>query len=57
VILRVKDASMMPRAENLSRLLVSVGLSVTTQIDSQQLFDLKIVVPSQKALTAQEAPA
>jgi len=47
VIIRIKDASMMPRAEDLARLLVSAGLSVTTQIDSEQLFDLRIVVPSE----------
>ncbi len=46
LILRVKGESMMSRAEDLSRLFVSVGLTVTTQIDSDQLFDLRIVVPS-----------
>ena len=46
LIIRIKDASVMPRAENLARLFVSVGLSVTTQIDSEMLFDLRIVVPS-----------
>ena len=48
VIIRIKDASMRPRAEDLARLLVSAGLSVTTQIDSEMLFDLRIVVPSEK---------
>ena len=47
VILRIKDASMTPRAETLARLLVSAGLSVTTQIDSEMLFDLRIVVPTE----------
>ncbi len=47
VIIRIKDASMRPRAEDLARLLVSAGLSVTTQIDSEMLFDLRIVVPSE----------
>ena len=46
LIIRIKDASMRPRAENLARLLVSAGLSVTTQIDSEMLFDLRIVVPT-----------
>ena len=57
VIIRVKDASMMPRAENLARLLTSAGLSVTTQIDSEMLFDLRIVVPSEKPPPAPETPA
>ena len=57
VILRVRDASVMPRAEDLSRLLVSVGLSVTTEIDREQLFDLKILVPSEDAQNAAETPA
>jgi len=47
VIIRIKDASMRPRAEDLARLLTSAGLSVTTQIDSEMLFDLRIVVPSE----------
>jgi hypothetical protein len=57
VILRVRDPSKMPRAEDLSRLLVSAGLSVSTQIDREQLFDLKILVPSEDAQTAPETPA
>ncbi len=57
VILRVNQPSVMPRAEEMSRLLRSVGLSVTTQIDSEQTLDLKIVVPSKKAQTAGESPA
>jgi len=57
VILRIKDASMRPRAEDLARLLVSTGLSVTTQIDSEMLFDLRIVVPSEKPPSAPETPA
>jgi hypothetical protein len=51
VIIRIKDASMRPRAEDLARLLVSAGLSVTTQIDSEMLFDLRIVVPSERPQT------
>jgi hypothetical protein len=46
VILRVKDESMMDRAERLSLLFGSVGLPVTTQIDTNQLFNLKILVPA-----------
>ena len=57
VILRIKDASMRPRADELARLLVSAGLSVTTQIDSEMLFDLRIVVPSEKPPPAPETPA
>ena len=57
VIIRIKDASMRPRAEDLARLLVAAGLSVTTQIDSEMLFDLRIVVPSKKADSAPETPA
>ena len=57
VIIRVKDASMRPRAEDLARLLISAGLSVTTQIDSEMLFDLRIVVPSEKPPPAPETPA
>jgi len=57
VIIRIKDASMTPRAEELARLLTSAGLSVTTQIDSEMSFDLRIVVPSQKPPSAPETPA
>ena len=57
VILRIKDASMRPRAEDLARLLVSTGLSVTTRIDSEMLFDLRIVVPSEKPPSTPETPA
>jgi hypothetical protein len=57
VIIRVKDASMMPRAEHLARLFVSAGLSVTTQIDSEMLFDLRIVVPSEKPPSTTDTPA
>ena len=57
LIIRIKDASMMPRAENLARLLVSAGLSVTTQIDREMLFDLRIVVPSEKPPSTPETPA
>ena len=57
VIIRIKDASMRPRAEDLARLLVSAGLSVTTQIDSEMMFDLRIVVPSEKPPSALETPA
>jgi hypothetical protein len=57
VFIRVKDASMRPRAEDLAGLLVSVGLSVTTQIDSEMLFDLRIVVPSEKPPSTSETPA
>lgn len=57
VIIRIRDASMMPSAENLARLLVSAGLSVTTRIDSEMLFDLRIVVPSEKPPPAPETPA
>ncbi len=52
LILRVKDESVMPKAEFLSRLFRSVGLSVTTQTDSSQMYDLKIIVPSNKAPAA-----
>ncbi len=47
VILRVKDESMIPRAEGLSRLFDSVGLATTTQLDRDQAFDLRIVVPAE----------
>jgi hypothetical protein len=57
VIIRIRDESMRPRAEELARLLVSAGLSVTTQIDSEMLFDLRIVVPSDKPSTVPETPA
>jgi hypothetical protein len=57
LIMRVKDESMLPRAERLSRLFRSVGLSVTTQTDGGQLCDLKIVVPSKKAQAGTETPA
>ena len=57
VIIRIKDASMRPRADDLARLLVSAGLSVTTQIDSEMLFDLRIVVPSEKPPSTPETPA
>ena len=57
VIIRVKDASMMPRAEQLARIFVSAGLSVTTQIDSEMLFDLRIVVPSEKPPSTTDTPA
>ena len=56
VIIRIKDASMMPRAEDLARLLSSADLSVTTQIDNEMLFDLRIVVPSEKPPSASETP-
>ncbi len=46
VIFRVKEASMMPRAEELARLFASAGLAVTTQVDGKQAFALRIVVPS-----------
>jgi hypothetical protein len=46
VILRVKDESMMDRAKRLSLLFGSVGVPVTTQIDTEQLFNLKILVPA-----------
>jgi hypothetical protein len=46
VILRVKDESMMGRAKRLSLLFASVGVPVTTQIDTEQLFNLKILVPA-----------
>jgi hypothetical protein len=57
VIIRIKDASMRSRAEDLARLLTSAGLSVTTQIDSEMLFDLRIVVPSEKPPSALETSA
>jgi|GEM_PF-2906698 len=57
VIIRIRDASMMPRARKLARLLASAGLSVTTQIDSQMSFHLRIIVPSDKPPSATEAPA
>ena len=46
VILRVRDESMMGRAKRLSRLFASVGVPVTTQIDAEQLFNLKILIPA-----------
>jgi len=46
VILRVKDESMTDRAERLSLLFASVGVPTTTQIDPEQLFNLKILVPA-----------
>ena len=46
VILRVKQESMMDRAIHLSLLFASVGVPVTTQIDTEQLFNLKILVPA-----------
>ena len=52
LILRVKDESAMPKAEFLSRLFRSVGLSVTTQTDNSQLYDLRIIVPSKKTPAA-----
>ena len=52
LILRLKDKSVMPKAEFLSRLFRSVGLAVTTQMDSSQFYDLKIIVPSNKAPSA-----
>jgi hypothetical protein len=57
VIVRIKDASMMPRAEDLARLLTSAGLSVTTQVDAEMPFDLRIIVPSDKPPSASETPA
>ena len=57
VIIRVRDASMMPRADDLARLLTSAGLSVTTQVDSEMSFDLRIIVPSEKPPAAAETPA
>jgi hypothetical protein len=45
LLLLVREESMVPRAESLSRLFSSVGLAVAIQIDSEQLFDLKILVP------------
>ena len=47
-ILRARDESIMPRAGRLVRLFGSVGLPLTTEIDSKQLFDLKIVVPTKR---------
>jgi hypothetical protein len=46
VILRVRDESVMDRAERLSLLFASVGIAVTTQMDTEQLFNLKILVPA-----------
>ena len=46
LILRVKDESMTDRAERLSLLFASVGVPTTTQIDPEQLFNLKILVPA-----------
>jgi hypothetical protein len=57
VIIRIRDASMTPRAEEVARLLTSAGLSVKTQIDSEMSFDLRIVVPSEKPPSAPETPA
>jgi hypothetical protein len=57
VIIRIKDASMRPRADDLARLLVSAGLSVTTQIDSEMMFALRIVIPSEKPPSTPETPA
>ena len=52
LLLLVREASMIPRAESLSRLFSSVGLTSTIQVDSEQLFDLKILVPSKNAQPA-----
>jgi hypothetical protein len=57
LILRANDASQTGRAEFLARLFRSAGLSVTTEIDGSQLFDLRIVVPSKGPPTGQDAPA
>ncbi|MGW8322866.1 MAG: hypothetical protein ACWGSD_15050, partial [Thermodesulfobacteriota bacterium] len=57
VIIRVKDASMTPRAEHLASIFASAGLSVTTQIDSEMLFDLRIVVPSEKPASTTDTQA
>jgi len=46
VILRVNDESMLDRAKHLSLLFASVGVAVTTQIDTEQPFNLKILVPA-----------
>jgi hypothetical protein len=46
LILRVKDESMMGRAKGLAQLFASVGVSATTQIDTEQMFNLKILVPA-----------
>jgi len=54
VLFRVKDASVMPRAEDLARLFASAGLPVTTQVDGDQMFDLRIVVPSNRLPGAPE---
>jgi hypothetical protein len=45
LLLLVKEESMVKRAEDLSRLFSSVGLTATIQIDREQLFDLKVLVP------------
>jgi len=46
LILRVKDESMIDRARRLSLLFGSVGVPATTQMDTEQLFNLKILVPA-----------
>ena len=57
VIVRIRDESTLPRAEGLARLLTSAGLSVTTQVDREMSFDLRIVVPSEKPPSPSETPA
>ena len=47
LIIRVKDESLMAGAEDLAQLFRSAGLSVTTQLAGEQLFDLKIFVPTE----------
>jgi len=57
VILLVKDESTMARAERLSRLFSAAGLQVTTKTDSEQSFNLKILVPSKNTQAGAETPA
>lgn len=47
LILRVRDESLLAKAEDLAQLFRSTGLSVTTQIARSQLFDLKVLVPTE----------
>ena len=57
LILRVRDESMLSRAERLGRLFGSAGLPVKTRIDGNQPFDLKIVIPSKESPAAREGSA
>lgn len=57
LILRAKDEAKTAGAEFLARLFRSAGLSATTEIDGSQLFDLRIVVPSNSPPAGQDTTA